>query len=181
MRNALEDPGSEVSGCSLLLGQDESDRLSPSERAALFLDRSEPAKKVLLLDRNEGVRSVMTLGLERDHFLVIQARTATEALEFCQSRSTDILVADVSSLRPHPLEVLQSIREAQPCAKVMLVSGYDEPIIASLYPGLLAGVEFLQKPFGLNLLGSVVHRLGAQLDASGQLWVVANSKPDWEG
>ena len=101
--------------------------------------------------------------LERRNFRVIQAQTATEAVGFCQSHKIEILLADVSSLRPGPLQTLGYIREAQPQVKVMLISGYDVGTVANLYPGLLTGVEFLQKPFTLHVMANTAHWVaGAQ-------------------
>jgi DNA-binding NtrC family response regulator len=143
----------------------------------LFLDRAEEASTVLLLDRNEEFRSVMALGLERAHFPVIQARTAAEAVGFCHSYRVKILVADVNSLRPQPLQTLGYIQEAQPHAKVLLVSGYDAGTVAAFYPRLLAGVEFLQKPFELNVLANTAHWMVGTNKTSQphDTWVVAKT------
>jgi ActR/RegA family two-component response regulator len=157
LRNAISDPGGEVCGYALLLAQEELDSISPSEKTELFLDRRQEALTLLLLDRNEEFRSVMALGLERAQFRVIQARTAAEALAFCESHRIEILVADVSSLRPQTMQTLGYIQEAQPQAKVLLVSGYDAGTVAAFYPGLLMGVEFMQKPFELNVLANTAH------------------------
>jgi len=159
LRTAIHDPGGEVCGWALLLAQEEFDSLSRSEKTALFLDRRQPALTVLLLDRNEEFRYVMALRLERAHFRVIQARAAAEALAFCQSHRIEILVADVSSLRPQPLQTLGHILAAQPQAKALLISGFDAETVAAFYPGLLTGVEFLQKPFELNVLANAAHWL----------------------
>jgi len=163
LRGALDDPGGQVCGHALLLGKEESNYLSAAQQTALHLDDNRPLGPLLLLDRNEGVRPVLALGLERRNFSVIQAQTATEALGFCQSHKIEILVADVSSLRPEPLQTLGYIREAQPQVKVMLISGYDVGTVAKLYPGLLTGVEFLQKPFTLHVMANTAHWVaGAQ-------------------
>jgi DNA-binding NtrC family response regulator len=159
LRNATADPGGEVCGFAVLLAQEELDSLSRSEKTALSLDRRQEALTLLLLDRNEEFRSVMTLGLESAHFRVIQARTAADALGFCQCHRIQILVADVSSLRPQPLQTLGYIQEAQPQAKVLLISGYDAGTVATFYPGLLTGVEFLQKPFELNVMAHTAHAI----------------------
>jgi ActR/RegA family two-component response regulator len=159
LRNANADPGGEVCGFALLLAQEELHSLSRSEKTSLFLDRRQEALTLLLLDRNEEFRSVMALGLERAHFRVVQARMAADALGFSQSHRVQILVADVSSLRPQPLQTLGYIRESQPKVNVLLVSGYDQGTVAFLYPGLLTGVAFLQKPFELNVMANTAHSM----------------------
>jgi len=157
LRNAIGDPGGDVCGCALLLGSEEFDLLPQSVRSELLVDQVVETPIVLLLDRNQGFRSVMAERLERDHFRVVQARTAIEAAEFCRNRPIDLLVADVSSLRPKPKETLLSIRQTQSRAKVLLISGYDLSTVGFLYPDLVDGAEFLQKPFSLNVMVNVAH------------------------
>jgi CheY-like chemotaxis protein len=181
LRNAIGDPGGEVCGNALLLGCEESILLSQSVQAALLPDRVAEAPVILLLDRNQGVRSVMAERLERDHFRVVQARTAIEGTEFCESHPIDLLVADVSSLRPKPMETLLSIRKAQSRAKVLLISGYDLSTVGFLYPGLLTDAEFLQKPFSLNVMADVAHWVGGPNKTQEQLGAMAHSQPDSEG
>lgn len=117
--------------------------LPQSIRAALLVDHVAEASIVLLLDRNQGFRSVMAERLERDRFRVVQALTAIEGYGICKNRPLNLLVADVSSLRPKPIEALLSVRQTQSRAKVLLISGQDLSTVGFLYPDLLAGAEFL--------------------------------------
>ena len=181
LRNAIGDPGGEVCGCALLLGPEEFDLLPQSVRAALLVDHVAEAPIVLLLDRNQGFRSVMAEGLERDHFRVVQARTAIEAAEFCRNRPIDLLVADVNSLRPKPTETLLSIRQTQSRAKVLLISGYDLSTVGFLYPDLLVGSEFLQKPFPLHVMVNVAHCVRGTEKTGEQLQPVMHNQADSEG
>ena len=161
LRNAIHDPGGEVCGWVLLLGQEETAGLSPSLQRALLLDRAGSVPTVLLLARNEEVRSVMAKGLARASFRVVQARTADEALRFCRDYSMHILVADVHSLRPTPLQTLDCMRQLRPQAKALLISGYDLWTVGFIYPGLLVEAEFLQKPFALNVMADTAHWMAA--------------------
>jgi CheY-like chemotaxis protein len=157
LRSAINDPGGEVCGSALLLGHEEFRILSQAAQATWLLEVVAKAPIVLVLDRNEGFRAIMAERLEHDRFLVVQARTVIEATEFCKSHPIDLLVADVSSLRPTPIETLLFIRQAQSQVKVLLISGYDISTVESVYPGLLTGTEFLQKPFSLNVMANVAH------------------------
>jgi len=84
---------------------------------------------------------------------VIQARLASDAVGYCQKHSVDVLVADVCSLEPLAVDALRSIREAQPHAGVLLISGYDRFQVNTKYPSLLDYLYFLQKPFSFTALG----------------------------
>jgi len=46
-----------------------------------------------------------------------------------------------------------------PNLRILLVSGYEEGTVESLYPGLLVGVEFLQKPFALKVMANRAHSI----------------------
>jgi ActR/RegA family two-component response regulator len=168
LRTAIHDPGGEVCGWALLLGHEESSALSQSLHASLRLDRGGSSLTVLLLDRNEEVRAVIAEGLARAHFRVVQARTVDEVLSFCESYSMHLLVADVSSLRPTPLKTLDAIRKSQSQSKIVLISGFDLSTVAFVYPALLTGVEFLQKPFELNVMTSLAHWLTCGKNTSEQ-------------
>jgi hypothetical protein len=122
-----------------------------------------------------GCALLLAQELARAHFTVIQARTADEVLRFCQDYSMHILVADVSTLQPTPVETLDSIRDSQPQAKVLLISIYDLWTVGFFYPGLLMGVEFLQKPFALNVMANTAHWMvgGKKTSQEHELLVVA--------
>ncbi len=172
LRTALEDPGGEVCGSALMLTRAESEALSSTEKTESFLGRGQVSRKVLLLDRNEEIRSVIALAFQRNNCSVVQARTVAECLSFSRKHLIDILVADVSSLRPKPLEARQSIQQIQTQATVLLISGYDRSRIAEWYPGLLQDAEFLQKPFGFHLIGPFLEQV-KRTQPKGQLLVMA--------
>jgi hypothetical protein len=160
LRGAIGDPGGEVCGCALLLNPEETGRFSRSAKGALSLDSAAHSQTVLLLDDDEEVRPVIALGFERHNCRVVQARTAAESLTFCRGHAIDLLVADVSSLRPLPLETRRSLEEALMQAAMLLISGYECSTIADWYPGLLTGIQFLQKPFAFGLLGPLLRQIG---------------------
>ena len=160
LRHAPADPGGEVCGPALLLNPEEAVCLSSSAQETLLGHPTKDAPIILLLDRNDDVRSTIALGLERRHGRVIQARTAVEAIEFCRNHAINILVTDVSSLRPQPLEARRLIQEFQPQARLLFISGWDRLRVDDWYPGLLANAEFLQKPFSLAVMGSILQRMG---------------------
>jgi hypothetical protein len=116
LRHALADPGGEVCGSALLLNPEEAARLSSCDQEVLLGHPTEQATIILLLDHNDDVRSTIALGLEHRHGRVIQARTAAEAVEFCRNHAINLLVADVSSLRPQPLAARRFIQAVQPQA-----------------------------------------------------------------
>jgi DNA-binding NtrC family response regulator len=139
------------------------------ERETCFLPRNTPrgtthliadeALTVVLLDNDEEIQTVMALGLKRHHLRVLSARTPAEAAQFCRNHPAELLVADVGVLQPRVVETLQGIEALQPKVKVLLISGYDQATVAERHQGLLAGREFLQKPFSPLLLATVLKQM----------------------
>ena len=173
LRNAIDNPRGCVYGNALLLGPDDAERFFRTQRS-----QTNEVKSLLLLDWDEVFCSVVAFGLERHNFRVIQAPTAVEALGLCQDNTLHFLVADLSSLLPHPLETLCPIREAQSRAKVLVISGYDRTRIANWYPGLLTGTQFLQKPFAFRLIVGMLHVMGRTKNTSRNLQVTPHVQTD---
>jgi len=119
----------------------------------------EPGLTVLLLERDEAVRSVVALGLALRKFQVLQAATARDAKTTCLQNPFHLLLADVNSLDEEALETVRAIKAGQPETAVLLLSVFDKWTVASQYVGLLVGNEFLQKPFSLDLLITVMQKL----------------------
>ena len=152
LRHAVDDPGADVCGIALMLGSGEASLLPANVQSGLFLSGPD-VRTALLLDRNDEVRQTIALGLENHGFRAIQARMAADAANFCQRHRADVLVVDLTSLEPHALDTLRNLRETQPKAGVLLISGYDRFRVEQRYPRLLGGVQFLEKPFNLSELG----------------------------
>jgi DNA-binding response OmpR family regulator len=117
------------------------------------------ALTVVLLDNDEEIRTVIALGLQRHHFCVLQAGTPDEVVQFRRNHPIQLLVADVGVLQPHAAKALGPIEELQPKINVLLISGYDRATLERRYEGLLAGREFLQKPFSPLLLATVLQQM----------------------
>ena len=159
LRQALTDPGGQVHGSALLIGERDFDRLpQPFHRALLYDTVGEPVT-VLLLDNDEEIRALITLGLERRHFRVVQAGTPAEAAQLRRHHPIEFLVADVGVLQPQAVEALRPIEAFQPKTRVLLISGHDRTTVEDCHEGLLAGREFLQKPFSPLLLATVLQQM----------------------
>ncbi len=113
----------------------------------LIVDDSEEPLKHLL-------RFIPTMG----HEVIGIARNGQEAVEEYQRLKPDVLVMDVIMPRLNGLEALQFIRESDPRAKVVMVSGLKSCSTA-MESVRLGASYFLCKPYQEAHLRQVILRL----------------------
>jgi len=112
---------------------------------------------ILLVEDEAGIRALVRKILRREHFDVLEAGTAEEALNVAARHEgrIDLLLTDVILPGMGGRELAEGMRESLGDLKVLYVSGFtdDEAVRAGTFP---PGSKFLQKPFTLSaLLGKV--------------------------
>ncbi len=115
---------------------------------------------VLIVDDEVGIRSQLTLALE-DLYQVATAATAEEALALARERRPQVILLDIA-LSPYSgnqegLEILPQLLEADPRAKVIMVTGNDERQNALTAVGSGA-FDFYVKPINLDELKVIIKR-----------------------
>jgi two-component system cell cycle sensor histidine kinase/response regulator CckA len=124
----------------------------------------EPLREtILVVDDEAGIRGLVRKILRREHYQVLEAGSAEEALTIVVSRAApiDLLLTDVMLPGLSGPELARRMYEASPNLRVLYISGYtDDPAVeAGQSP---PGSQFLAKPFTLNaLLRSVRQTLDA--------------------
>jgi CheY-like chemotaxis protein len=83
---------------------------------------------ILLVDDNRDGLLVRRLLLEELGYTVGVARNGEEGLASFQSDSYDVVVADYKMPRMNGVEFIQQIRKIDPNARVILLSGFVEPL-----------------------------------------------------
>lgn len=114
----------------------------------------------LVVDDEEIVRGVSMSMLAAVGFTVVGARDGHEALELARGASDELVgvMLDLTMPALSGHDVFRELRRLQPDLPVLLVSDYSQQEVSDL----LAGdglVEFVQKPFGPNVLVDRVRRL----------------------
>jgi CheY-like chemotaxis protein len=112
---------------------------------------------VLVVDDDRAVRALVVRTLERESFTVIQASSATEAIQRFNP-SVAMLVTDVVMPNMSGVTLARTLVARQPHLKVLLMSGYAADALHH-YGSLPGTGEVLAKPFSPGVLLSRV--LGA--------------------
>lgn len=116
------------------------------------------AKQILIVDDEPGIRQLLSHMLTAQGYDLIQAGSATEALEVlsthpCQLALVDLLLPDVNGL-----ELAEAIRMLDPGTPVILMTAYGTPAFESMaaHPAI---THYVHKPFDLDRLLALVKRI----------------------
>jgi len=103
---------------------------------------------ILIVEDEAIVRNVMVTVLAREAYRVLEADSATEALEVSNTFRgiIDLLIADHALKAMKGRQVADKICESRPRLKILFISGY--PLEALEEAGeIIPGADFLAKPF----------------------------------
>jgi PAS domain S-box-containing protein len=103
---------------------------------------------VLVVEDEEAMREVTRRILDRNGYRVLVAASGVEAIAIARDRGSeiDLLLTDVIMPQMLGKEVAEHIVEHHPALRVLFMSGYAQPVLAS--QGTLdPGVSLVEKPF----------------------------------
>lgn len=117
-------------------------------------------QRVLLVDDDANILNVFRSGLELHGFQVTTASTTDEALERANidGEAFDVFVIDINLPDGFGSSLALSLRDAQPEAKIIYMSGYaaHDPILAQ---GIEEHMAFLNKPFSIAELAETIREV----------------------
>ena len=114
---------------------------------------------ILLVEDEEAVRQMAGEVLQVLGYHVLAAATPGRALALAEEQSVhfDLIMTDIVMPEMDGGALVQRIAALRPGIKVLYVSGYPADVVARR--GVLeGGVNFLQKPFSLNVLATTVRK-----------------------
>jgi PAS domain S-box-containing protein len=118
---------------------------------------------ILLVEDEDLVRRAVREILKAKGYAILEARSGTDALSFCERfhGAIHLMLTDVVMPRMSGNEVAAKLAGLRPDMKVLYMSGYAENTI--VHHGVLdAGIDFIQKPFTPDALARKIREvLGA--------------------
>jgi PAS domain S-box-containing protein len=114
---------------------------------------------ILLAEDEEAIRSLIERTLKELGYNVLVARNGEEAIEiFRQNKEIVLAVLDVVMPRKGGKEAFEEMHKQNPRLKVIFMSGYSANGIHDSFV-LIAGMPFLQKPFGPTILARKIREV----------------------
>jgi len=112
----------------------------------------------LVVDDEEGVRRVLNLSLSESGYEVLTAAHGKDALEVVRSEHPPIVLADIKMPGMDGIELLRKIKEENPDAEVIMMTGHAdlEFAIKSLW---FEAADFITKPINYDALEMALNRV----------------------
>src|SRR5688572_17603293 len=107
--------------------------------------------RILVVDDEEGIRKILKQVLEYEGHTVSAAGGGGEALSLFQEFIPDLTLLDVKMARMDGLEVLDRVRDADPAAVVVMISGHGT-IETAVEATRRGAYDFLEKPLDTDRL-----------------------------
>ncbi|HLP42471.1 MAG TPA: ATP-binding protein, partial [Fibrobacteria bacterium] len=114
---------------------------------------------LLLVEDDNLVRKFTRRTLESLGYSVLEATNGRQALEVLKSHAESIrlVITDVVMPEMGGVPLSERIRSTYPTLPVVFVSGYSE--YTGVHKDMVAGKNFLQKPFNPNDLAKIIHEI----------------------
>src|SRR5574341_363799 len=125
------------------------------------------ARRVLVVDDEKGVREALRQLLEYEGMEVRTVASGPEALESYPEFQPHLVLLDVKMAGMDGLEVLGQLREADPAAQVVMISGHGT-IQTAVEATQLGAYDFLEKPLDTDRILVTLKRAFAHLDLSSE-------------
>src|SRR5262245_10331377 len=113
--------------------------------------------KILIVDDNETMREGMTATVARMGHTVVGQSSGAAALEFMRKHGSDFVITDLKMEGVGGLEVVKGVRELDPDCPVLIVTAFGT-VETAVEAMRLGAMDFLQKPFGPEVLRLKVER-----------------------
>ncbi|MDH3745266.1 MAG: UDP-3-O-acyl-N-acetylglucosamine deacetylase [Acidobacteriota bacterium] len=113
------------------------------------METSSPSELVLLVDDEPGILTALANVLTDEGYRTVCTQSGEEALELYRSQSPDVVFLDVWLPDRDGLETLQALREADPAAAVVMMSGHGT-VSTAAKAIKMGAVDYLEKPLSYN-------------------------------
>jgi YesN/AraC family two-component response regulator len=121
--------------------------------------------KILVIDDEKPTLSMFRLFLDAYGYTVYTAENGTEGLAIFQKEKPEIVLTDIKMPGIDGLVVLQQIKEIDPNAAVIVITGHGDTALAEQAVALDA-VDFINKPIKKEALEAALEKAKKKLDAA---------------
>jgi two-component system NtrC family sensor kinase len=113
--------------------------------------------KLLVIDDEEGIRRMLTLSLSSDGYEVLAAPGGEEGIKLFKDESPPIVLTDIKMPGADGIEVLKRIKDINPDAEVIMITGHGDMDLA-IEALKLDASDFLNKPIKDEALSVALKR-----------------------
>jgi YesN/AraC family two-component response regulator len=121
--------------------------------------------KILVIDDEKATLSMFRLFLDAYGYTVYTAENGAEGLAIFQKEKPEIVLTDIKMPGIDGLAVLQQIKEIDPAAAVIVITGHGDTALAEQAAALDA-VDFINKPIKKQALDAALEKAQKKLDAA---------------
>ncbi len=112
-------------------------------------------KRVLIVDDEIDIVSILKSQLEREGYKVVDFHNGTDALEYIQNHSVELVISDIRMPGISGTELFFKIRKIDPFLQIIIISAY--PDLETITRMLEAGAtDYIVKPFKIEYIKGIV-------------------------
>ncbi|MBW1764589.1 MAG: response regulator, partial [Deltaproteobacteria bacterium] len=126
------------------------------------MDRLENEIKILLVDDEDDIRDVLNISLLDMGYSVHQAKNGNEALKLYKEITPDIVLADIKMPGIDGIELLKNIKQDDPDADVIMITGHGDMDLA-IKSLKYEAVDFITKPINIDALEISLKRVNEKI------------------
>ena len=124
--------------------------------------------KLLLIDDEPDILRVLSMSLKADGYDVVSAQNGTEGIAAFEKERPDIVITDIKMPGMDGIEVLKKVKELNPDAEVIIITGHGD--IENAIEALKHGAsDFINKPVRDEALAIALIRAREKFDIKQQL------------
>jgi DNA-binding NtrC family response regulator len=118
---------------------------------------------LLVVDDEPGILALLRKLGERVGYEVVTCGSGQEAIEFLRVRKADVALVDLHMPDVNGLDVLRTMREADPKCQAVLMTGYAS-IDSAVEAVKLGAMDYMGKPLDLHRLENLLNTVRAQCE-----------------
>jgi DNA-binding NtrC family response regulator len=124
--------------------------------------------RILVIDDDEGYRAILREFIEEKGHTALEADNADDGLRVFLQEKVDLVVSDLMMPVKSGLDLLRELRQADPKALFIMVTGY--PTVDAATASIREGAyDFLVKPVNMDQLAAVMNRALSTLELRSNL------------